>query len=335
MADPTDRRELPEATAGDIVAVIGLKDSITGDTLCDPQHPILLEQITFAEAVVSRSIEPESSADKDKLTATLNLLQKEDPTFTWRADKDTGQTLMNGMGMLHLEIKQHRLERDFNLKIRVGQPRVSFRETVRRAVTVEGEYKHPNSGLFAKIKVKFEPRSAGEYTNLVKSGPIPDSVPSPFVAAAESGVRDSLITGELGYQIIRVDATILDWEPKEESLSNEMAYGAAAADAVRMALRDNIVLLEPMMKLEVTVPEEFLGPITSDLNARRAEITEVLTRGKLRIVEAKAPLRKMFDYSDKVRSVSQGRASWSMEPHAYAPAPDEVLHAMLHPEESY
>ena len=335
MADPTDLRELPVATAGDIVAVIGLKDSITGDTLCDPQHPILLEQITFAEAVVSRSIEPESSADKDKLTATLNLLQKEDPTFTWRADKDTGQTLMSGMGMLHLEIKQHRLERDFNLKIRVGQPRVSYRESLRRAVTVDGEYKHPNSGLFAKIKVRFEPRNFGEYTNVVKSGPIPEDVPGLFVAAAESGVRDSLITGELGYQIIRVDATILDWEPKEESLSNEIAYGAAAADAVRKALRDNIVLLEPMMKVEVTVPEEFLGPITSDLNVRQAMINELLTRGRLRVVEALVPLRKMFDYSDKVRSVSQGRASWSMEPHAYAPAPDDVLHAMLHPEESY
>ncbi len=335
MADPTDLRELPEAVAGDIVAVIGLKDSITGDTLCDQQHPILLERITFAESVVSRAIEPESSADKDKLIATLNLLQKEDPTFTWRADKDTGQALMSGMGMLHLEIKQHRLERDFRLKIRVSQPRVSFRETLRRAITVEGEYKHPTSGLFAKVKVKFEPRHGGEYGNTVKSGAIPDDVPNLFVAAAETGVRESLITGELGYQIIRVDATILDWEPKEESLSNDMAFGAAAGDAVRQALRDNIVLLEPMMKVEVTVPEDFLGPITSDLNARRAEISEVLTRGKLRIVEAKAPLRKMFDYSDKVRSLSQGRASYAMEPHAYAPAPDEVLHAMLHPDENY
>jgi elongation factor G len=335
MADPTDLRELTEASAGDIVAVIGLKASITGDTLCDFQHPILLERITFAESVVSRAIEPESSADKDKLTDVLNLLQKEDPTFTWKADKDTGQTLMSGMGMLHLEIKQHRLERDFRLKIRVGQPRVSFRETLRRPVTVVGEFKHPSGGGFAKVKVKLEPRSGGDYNNTVKWDSVPEGMPGLFVAAAESGVRDSLLTGELGYPIIRVDATILDAEPKEESLSNEMAYGAAAADAIRKALRDNIVLLEPMMKLEVTVPEEFLGPITSDLNARRAEIREILIRGKLRVVEAESPLRKMFDYSDKVRSLSQGRASYTMEPHAYAPAPDDVLHAMLHPEENY
>jgi elongation factor G len=162
-----------------------------------------------------------------------------------------------------------------------------------------------------------------------------DTLPASFRATAEAGVRSSLISGELGYPVIKVKATILDGAPADEALSNDMAYEAAGADAVRKALRDNIVLLEPMMKLEVTVPEEFLGPITSDLNARRAEIREVFTRGKLRIVEAIAPLSKMFDYSDKVRSLSQGRASWSMEPHAYAPAPDEVLHAMLHPEESY
>jgi elongation factor G len=335
MADPTDLRELPEAPAGDIVAVIGLKDSITGDTLCDPQHPILLERISFAESVVSRSIEPESSADKDTLTARLNLLQKEDPTFTWRADKDTGQTLMSGMGMLHLEIKQHRLERDFGLRIRVGQPRVSFRETLRRPVRTEGECVRPagGAGLFAKLTVEFEPFKGTEPVT-VATKLDPEALPPLFLAAAEQGIRGAFESGMVGYPVINVKATIVGGA-MDQQLSNETAFQAAGADAVHKALLDNIVLLEPMMKLEVTVPEEFLGPITSDLNARRAEISEVLTRGKLRIVEAQAPLRKMFDYSDKVRSLSQGRASYTMEPHAYAPAPDEVLHAMLHPEENY
>jgi elongation factor G len=335
MADPTDLRELTEAPAGDIVAVIGLKDSITGDTLCDPQNPILLERISFAESVVSRSIEPESSADKDTLTARLNLLQKEDPTFTWRADKDTGQTLMSGMGMLHLEIKQHRLERDFNLRIRVGQPRVSFRETLRRPATVEGECVRQagGAGLFAKLTVVFEPFKGTEPVTVVNNVD-PEQVPPLFSAAAEQGIRGAFESGMVGYPVINVKATITAAQI-DQQLSNETAFQAAGADAVHKALLDNVVLLEPMMKLEVTVPEEFLGPITSDLNARRAEISEVLTRGKLRIVEAQAPLRKMFDYSDKVRSLSQGRASYTMEPTAYAPAPDEVLHAMLHPEENY
>ena len=163
-ADPKDRQELAEASAGDIVALVGLKDSITGDTLCDFDHPILLERIKFAEAVFSRSIEPESSADKDKLASVLNLLYREDPTFQVRTDPETGQTMMNGMGKLHLEIKQHRMERDFKLKVRVGQPRVSYRETLKKAIRVEGECVRQagGSGLFAKVRVEFEPFQGDE-----------------------------------------------------------------------------------------------------------------------------------------------------------------------------
>src|SRR5205814_7665368 len=159
QADPNNRDELPQAPAGDIVAVVRLKTSITGDTLCETQHPILLEPIHFAEAVVSRSIEPESSADKQKLVDTLNLLKREDPTFDWRVDPETGQTLMNGMGLLHLEIKQHRMERDFHLRVRVGKPRVSYRETLRDPIEVEGEFvkQAGTTGWFAKITVAFEP----------------------------------------------------------------------------------------------------------------------------------------------------------------------------------
>jgi elongation factor G len=333
FADPSSREELPEAYAGDIVAVIGMKEATTGDTVCDFQHPILLEKIQFAEAVVSRSIEPESSADKQKLTDTLNRLKREDPTFEWRVDAETGQTLMSGMGMLHLEIKQHRMERDFRLKVRVGKPRVSYRETVRRPATVEGEcVKHAGtSGLFAKVTVAFEPFTGEQAITVVNRLP-PDTLPPLFLAAAERGIRGALQSGELGYPVMNVRATLLDGA-MDEQFSNETAFEAAGADSVHKAMRDNIILLEPVMHLEVTLPEEYLGPVSADLNARRAEITEVVTRGKLRLIEALVPLAKMFDYSDKVRSLSQGRASYTMEPRSYAPAPEDVLRGFFGPEE--
>ncbi len=339
-ADPKQRDELPEACAGDIVAVQGMKESITGDTLCDAQHPILLEKIQFAEAVVSQAIEPESSADRAKMEQILNLLQKEDPTFHWRIDRDTGQTQMSGMGMLHLEIKKHRMVRDFRLKVKVREPRVSYRETIRNPIRVEGEFirQAGATSLFGKVVVEFEPYPAPKGTEsvVVRSRLKPDILTPALLAAAENGIRGALDSGELGFPVMNVQATIVDAEMDLQT-SNETAFLAAGADAVRKAMRDNIVLLEPVMHLEVTVPEEFLGPVTSDLNLRRAEIREVLARekSKLRLVEAIVPLRQMFDYTDRVRSLTQGRASPTMEPYAYAPAPDEVLHAMLHPEEAY
>jgi elongation factor G len=327
-ADPGHREDLPEAYAGDIVAAIGLKASVTGDTVCETQHPILLEPIHFAEAVVSRSVEPESTADKQKLIATLDLLKREDPTFDWRVDSETGQMLMNGMGVLHLEIKQHRMERDFGLRIRVGKPRVSYRETLRQASEVEGEcIKHAGaSGLFGKVTVAFESFQPheGEQPVEVRHRLKPDVLLPAYVAAAEQGIRGALQSGELGYPVINVRTTIVGGQMDQE-MSNDVAFQAAGADAVHKALRDNFVLLEPMMHLEVTVPEEYLGAVTADLNARRAEIEQLYTRGKLRVIEVLVPLSRMFDYSDKVRSLSQGRAGWTMEPHSYAPAPPETL----------
>jgi elongation factor G len=335
-ADPKrNREEISDSHAGDIVALVGLKDSVTGDTICDPQHPILLEPIQFAEAVVSRSIEPESSADKQKLFDTLNLLKREDPTLTWKVDEDTGQTLMSGMGLLHLEVKQHRMERDFHLKVRVGKPRVSYRETLRRSIKVEGECdKHAGTAsLFARLTVEFQHVKSDQpvtVLNRLKE----DTLPAELVAAAEEGVRGALQSGELGYPVINVRATILDAK-MDDQFSNEIAFQVAGKGAVNKALRDNITLLEPVMHVEVTVPEEYLGPITADLNVRRAEITQVHTRGKLRVIEALVPLAKMFDYSDKVRSLSQGRASWTMEPRAYVAVSDEDLHRMMHPEDEF
>jgi elongation factor G len=331
-ADPNNRTELPQSTAGDIVALIGLRDAVTGDTLCETQHPVLLEQIKFAEAVVSRSIEPETSADKQKLVDTLNLLKREDPTFDWRVDPETGQTLMTGMGVLHLEIKQHRMERDFRLKVRVGKPRVSYRETLGQAVEVVGECvkQAGTAGLFAKVNVAFEPFTPHETEPpvAVSTRVKPDALLPAYIAAAEQGIRGALQSGELGYPVINLRAVITGGEMHQE-FSNEVAFQAAGADAVNKALRKNMVLLEPVMWLEVTVPEEYLGPVTADLNARRAEIEHLATRGKMSSIEAKIPLARMFDYSDRVRSLTQGRAGWTMEPVGYAPAPDEILKGLM------
>ena len=280
----------------------------------------MLELIKFAEAVVSRSVEPESSADKDKLTGTLNALKREDPTFTWKLDPETGQTLMSGMGVLHLEIKQHRMERDFGLKIRVGKPRVSYRETLKHPRREKGSVPR----LETYVDVCFEPVPTATISTpeVRESTEFPD-IPRLLREAALQGVRGALQSGELGYPVINVRATIEGYTVNPE-LSTEIAMQGAGTDAVHKALRDNIVLLEPVMHLEVTVPEEHLGPVTADLNARRAEITQVIARGNLRVIEAVVPLRRMFDYADRVRSLSQGRAGYTMEPHSYAPAPEDA-----------
>jgi elongation factor G len=334
-ANPRDRSELPIAYAGDIVALIGLKDSITGDTLCDHHHPIVLEKIAFAQAVVSRSVEPQSSADKDKLLATLDLLRKEDPTFHVKVDPDTGQTLMSGMGLLHLDVKQHRLERDFRLKVRVSKPRVSFRETIREPREVEGSFiRHAaGAGMFAKVRVAFEPNPGTEAV-VIENRVDPEALPPAFVAAAEQGIRAGLDSGELGYPVMNVKAVLLGGEMHEE-LSNETAFQAAGADAVRRAMHENIVLLEPWMKLDVVMPSEYLGAVQSDLTGRRAVIHKLENDNRVGRLGALVPLAQMFDYADKVRSLSQGRASSSLEPHKYLPAPDELLQSLLHPEEAY
>ncbi len=333
-ADPSNKDILDAASAGDIVAATGPKESITGDTLCDPQHPILLEQIKFAETVVSMSVEPESSSDKAKLENTLHLLTREDPTFRWYVDSETGQTLMNGMGVLHLEVKTHRLKEDFKLKVRVGKPRVSYRETIKKSKRLWGECHRSTGGttLFAKVELLVEHHKGAQ--PIVIENRVPSAkLNATFAAAIEQGIRAALSSGEVGYPVIDVKVTLLDVQ-LHETETNEVACQIAAADAINHAVRENIVLLEPVMHLEVTVPEQYLGPITADLQARRAEITEMHVRGPLRSVEALVPLARMFDYADAVRSLSQGRASYTMEPRQYAPAPDEVLRKLLGLEES-
>jgi elongation factor G len=311
------------------VATVGLKDSVTGDTLCETQHPILLETITFAETVISQSIEPETSADKDKLLDALKKLEREDPTFICRQNKETGQLLMSGMGTLHLEVKRHRLERDFRLKVRVYKPSVSYRETLKNPITIEGECDRQFgvTSLFARIKVEFTNHRSDHpvtVTSKIKPG---DANPL-FIAAAERGLKSCLQSGELGFPVLHVQAVVVGITSDPER-SNEAAFEAAANDAVRKALNNNVVLLEPIMKLVVTVPDEFLGNVISDLSNRRASIERSESNGRYAEVEAHVPLAKMFDYADKVRSLTQGRASSTLEPLKYDRAPDEVLRSMM------
>ena len=307
-----------------------MKEARTGDTICDMQHPILLEPIRFAEAVVSRSIEPQSSADKQKLIDTLNLLIREDPTSRlacrcrYRANIDQRHGCAapgNQAAPAWNAISTSRCA--------VSKPRVNYKETLRDPVRIVGECvkQAGTAGLFGKVTVEFEPYKGDGPISVVNKLK-PETLTPLYVAAAEQGIRGALQSGELGYPVMNVRATIIDGE-MDLQFSNETAFQAAGADAVHKALRDNMVLLEPVMHLEVTVPEEHLGPITADLNSRRAEIKQLLMRGKLRVIEALVPLRLMFDYADKARSLSQGRASYTMEPCSYAPAPDEVLRRLL------
>ena len=329
-----DREKVDVVAAGDIVGVVGLKDSVTGDTLCDAAHPILLERIEFPETVISMSIEPVSSADKGKLADTLTALVREDPTFAYKVNEETGQTLISGMGELHLEILKNRMIRDFNLKVHVGRPRVSYRETIKQAVKkIQGTCirQTGGSGLYAKVTIDLEPETQPKgapvlaIVNQLKGGVIP----SEYLPAIEAGLREEAKSGgRTGYPLVDLKVTLVDGDTHDVD-SNELAFRFAAADALRKAVQEaGSVLLEPIMKLEVVTPEDYLGNITADLSSRRALIDKTFTRGKLMVIEARAPLEKMFGYSTAVRSLSQGRASYSMEPFEYAAAPDSLLESL-------
>ncbi len=329
-----DREQIAEALAGDIVGIVGLKDSVTGDTLCDATHPILLERIEFPETVMSMSIEPVSSADKGKLADTLIALAREDPTFTFRVNEETGQTLISGMGELHLEILKNRMIRDFRLKVHVGRPRVSYRETVKRAVKrVEGTCirQTGGSGLYARVTIELEPETQPKgapvlhFVNKLKGGVIP----AEFIPAIEAGLREEAKSGgRTGYPLVDLKVTLTDGDVHDVD-SNDIAFRFAAGDALRKAVQEaGSVLLEPIMRLEVVTPEDYLGGITADLSSRRALIDQTSNRGKLMVIDARAPLEKMFGYSTAVRSLSQGRAGYTMEPLEYAPAPDSMLEAL-------
>ena len=323
--------ETDHVAAGDIVGVIGPKDVATGDTLCDHRHPILLESITFPETVISMAIEPESSADRKKLEDALVWLSRQDPTIRSRVSEETGQTIISGMGELHLEINRERLVRDQNLKIRVHKPRVSYRETVRAAVEESGEFHRASQGetRFAGVRVRLEPFD-GDGPVAVASTLKPGDLPAGIEQIVREAVNESAQSGgQTGFPLMHVKFTIRGVEYRE-SESDEEALRAAAAHAVQNALSSaEIALLEPVMKLEVVTPSEFLGNIQSDLNTRQARIVGSEHRGDLAVLSAEVPLARMFGYSTQLRSLSQGRASYSMEPLKYDVAPPSVLEEML------
>ncbi len=327
-----DRQEqVPAVVAGDIVGVIGLRHSITGDTLCDPQHPILLETIQFPETVISMAIEPETSTERKKLADVLEMMKRQDPTFRAIENEETGQTLISGMGELHLEVIKHRLLRDYNLDVRVHKPRVSYRETVERAAEVTGVCHRQQAGqsMFAEVKIRIEPFSQGGSGAVVVPGGA-EVLPEPYLSTVIDALTDEGQGGGLlGCPLMRVKVTILGGQVHELE-SNEIAFRFAAADAFNKGLKAaGAVLLEPIMKLQITTPEENLGDFISDLQQRRAVITHTQHRGKNIVIEAEAPLANLFGYSSAMRGLSQGRATATMEPAAYGPAPPEVAESFV------
>ena len=325
------REQIEAAEAGDIVGIIGLRHSITGDTLCDPHHPIVLESIQFPETVISMAIEPESSEDRKKLADVLEMMKRQDPTFRVRENEETGQSLISGMGELHLEIIKHRLLRDYKLNVRVHQPRVSYRETIEKAVEVTGQCHRTMAGqkLFAELIIRMEPFTGGAKPVTVVSA-AGDTIPGPFLAAALEVLNEEASGGGLlGFPLMNVKITVLGGTVHETE-SNELAFRIAAGDAFRKALREaGIVLLEPIMRLEITTPENHLGDFVSDLQQRRGLITRTHVRGKNTVIEALAPLAELFGYSNAMRGLSQGRATCTMEPASYGPAPPEVLKSFM------
>jgi elongation factor G len=316
------------ASTGDIVGIIGLRHTITGDTLCETRHPILLETIKFPETVISMAIEPETSTERDKLNETLEMLKRQDPTLRV-TPSETGQMLLNGMGELHLEIIKNRLLRDFNLKVKFHKPQVSYRETVQKPAEVTGVCHRHVAGqqLFAELRIRMEPFEQGVQPVTVLTFCPPETLPEAFLDAALEELRSCGEGGGriAGYPLMKLKVAILGGKVSEEH-SNEMAFRIAAHDAFEKALEQGgPVLLEPVMKLDILTPEAYLGDFVGDLQHRRATIAKTEHRGGMIAIEAHAPLKELFGYSSAMRSLSQGRAGCSMEPLHYAAAPAEVL----------
>jgi len=326
--------QVKEATAGDIVGIIGLRHSTTGDTICDSHHPILLETIRFPETVISMAIEPETSTERKKLSDTLELLKRQDPTFEAVESEDTGQTLIRGMGELHLEVIKHRLLRDFNLNVKVHKPRVSYRETIQKQVDVTGECHRQIAGknTFAKVRIRMEPLGAETPAPppvSIQGGILPGVAPALVEAAREELAAKLQGGGLFGNPITRLRIQVLGAESREGE-STDVAFRIAASDAFERGLRESgVVLLEPIMKLQISTPEESLGEIISNLQQKRAEIQGTHIRGRSTVIDAEAPLARLFGFASELRGLSQGRASCTMEPAAYRPAPPEDLAGLV------
>ena len=325
------REDVSEILAGDICACVGMKELKTGDTLCAPHHPIALGAITFPDTVISVAIEPKTKADQEKMGVALARLADEDPTFKVRTDEDSGQTIISGMGELHLEILVDRMKREHKVEANVGEPKVAFRETIRKKAEAEGKYirQTGGSGNYGHCKLRVEPNTPGagyEFVNEIKSG----SVPKEYIKPIDQGVQGALELGILaGFPMVDVKVTLFDGSYHEVD-SNEMAFKFAGSIAFKEAARKaNPVLLEPVMAVEVTVPEEYMGVIIGDINSRRGRIEGMDRLAGSQVIKAIVPLKEMFGYVNEIRSSTQGRASYSMQFARYEEAPrmiaDEII----------
>ncbi len=329
-----NRQEIiDEAGAGEIIALVGLKDSKTGDTLCDQDKPIILERMRVPEPVVSMAIEPKSKADQDKLGMTLKKFSDEDPSFQYKYNPETAETIISGMGELHLEVIVDRMKREFNLEANVGRPQVAYKETIlHKAKGITGKFisQSGGRGQYGHVIIDAEPaEEKGKgvtFVDKIKGG----SIPREFIKPCEEGIRTGALTGILGgYPVTDIVVTLVDGSYHEVD-SSELAFHLAAKYALQEALRvGKSVFLEPIMDIEVTVPEDYMGAVIGDLNTRRAKIVSLGTRGKLKTARCEVPLAEMFNYANAVRSLSQGRATFSMEPAFYAQVPNHVAEKII------
>jgi elongation factor G len=326
------REEIPVVGAGDIVAVMGLKDTTTGETLCDQANPVILESMNFPAPVISVAIEPKTKSDQEKLGTAIQRLAEEDPSFQVRTDEETGQTIISGMGELHLEILVDRMRREFKVEANVGKPQVAYRETIRREVA-KVEYTHKKqtggSGQYARVIIGIEPIEGGdgyEFVNAVTGGRIPRE----YIPSVDAGCQEAMEFGVLaGYPLVGVKVTLQDGAYHEVD-SSELAFKIAGSMAFKEAARKaDPVLLEPMMAVEVTTPEDYLGDVIGDLNSRRGQIQAMEERFGSRVVKALVPLSEMFGYVGDLRSKTSGRASYSMQFDSYAEVPRSIAEEII------
>ena len=325
------REEIKEVYAGDIVAAVGLRTAATGDTLCDEDHPIVLESIDFPDPVISIAIEPKSKADQEKLGLSLQKLATEDPSFRVRTDEETGQTIISGMGELHLEIIVDRLLREFNVSANVGKPQVAYKETVRRTVEQQGKFIRQTGGRgqYGDVWIKLEPQKPGagfEFVDAIKGG----AIPREYIPAVEKGIREATDNGALaGYPVVDVKATLFDGSYHDVD-SSEIAFKIAGSMAFKEAMRKATpVLLEPIMSVEVVVPEDFMGDVIGDISSRRGKVLGMDSRPAAQAIDARVPLAQMFGYATDLRSMSQGRATYTMQFSHYEPVPAAVAEGII------
>ncbi len=325
------REEVNEVYAGDIAAVIGLKDTVTGNTLCAESRKLILESITFPEPVIKIAVEPKTKADQEKMGIALQKLAEEDPTFRVETDEETNQTLISGMGELHLDVIVDRMKREFNVEANIGKPQVSYRETIKQSAEAEGKYVKQSGGRgqYGHCWLRIEPREEGEgneFVDEVKGGVIPRE----YLPAVGKGVNEAFDHGVIaGYPIVDIKATVYDGSYHEVD-SSEVAFKMAAILAFKEAAKKaGAILLEPIMKVEVVTPEEYMGNIVGDLNSRRGQVDKMEDRGKSKVIDARVPLASMFGYATDLRSMSQGRSNYSMEFLHYSEAPKNVADEII------